>query len=295
MTEPSKNSINGISVIIPAYNEEKGIEPVLEEINRVMKEYGFEYEIIVVDDGSQDRTAQMIDRKKARVVKHEVNRGYGSALKTGINHAKYEICVITDADGTYPCKDISKLVNLLKEKGVDMVVGSRTGEKVSIPAIRKPAKWILNKIANYLSETTIPDLNSGLRVFYRSTCSKYFHILPNKFSWTSTITLAYLSDGYTIHYEPINYESRVGRSKIKPIDALNFLILLIRTISYFNPLKVFLPVSLGLIFFSFCKLAYDIFYLGNLTDTVTILFLSGLQIGFLGILADVIAKGKRLS
>ncbi len=293
MAESSKNSMNSLSVIIPAYNEEKIIGLVLDEIDKALRECGFEYEIIVVDDGSRDGTAQMIDREKVRFIKHEVNRGYGSALKTGINHAKHEICLITDADGTYPCQDISKLVNLLKENDLDMVVGSRTGEKVSIPAIRKPAKWILNKLANYLSETKIPDLNSGLRVFYRSTCLKYTHILPNKFSWTSTITLAYLSDGYTIHYEPINYERRAGRSKVKPIDALNFLILLIRTISYFNPLKIFLPVSLFLLFFSMCKLVYDIFYLKNLTDSVTLLFLSGLQIGFIGVLADVYAKARK--
>jgi len=177
----------------------------------------------------------------------------------------------------------------------DMVVGARTGSKVHIPLIRRPAKWVLNKLANYLSNANIPDLNSGLRVFRKEIAERYFHILPDRFSFTTTITLAMFADGYRVKYQSIDYHKREGASKIKPSDAIGFFILILRTITYFNPLRTFVPVFLILFSLASAKLGYDVFVLKNLTDLTTLLFLSSLQVILIGIVADLIVRrGEKL-
>ena len=151
--------------------------------------------------------------------------------------------VITDSDGTYPNDRIPELAAMMTDW--DMVVGARTGDEVRVPLVRRPAKWALNMLANVLVETRIPDLNSGLRVFRREVVLRFLPILPNGFSFTTTITLAMLSEGYRVTFVPIDYYARQGRSKIRPVyDTLNFLQLIVRTVLYFNPLRVFLPLSL---------------------------------------------------
>src|SRR5262249_10799192 len=176
-----------VSVVIPAYNEEKGVGPQVKAIRQVLSSYGIAHEIIVVDDGSQDRTAEEAALAGARVLRHLRNRGYGAALKTGIVAAKYEAIAITDADGTYPADQIPAMLRKLDT--ADMVVGARTGENVNIPFIRKPGKIALGWLANRIADQRIPDLNSGLRVFWRECALQYFPVLSNKFSFTTTITL----------------------------------------------------------------------------------------------------------
>lgn len=283
-----------VSVIVPAYNEAHGIGPVLKELDQTLKASDLAYEIIVVDDGSTDGTADIIQQSGQRVVRHSVNQGYGAALKTGLRVAQGEWIVITDSDGTYPNDRIPELVALMPDW--DMVVGARLGNKVHIPLIRRPAKWVLNVIANAMTGTRIPDLNSGLRVFRRDIPMEFLPILPNGFSFTTTITLAMLSEGYRVNFVPIDYFARKGRSKIRPIyDTLNFLQLIIRTVLYFNPLKVFLPLS---IFFMIAGIAVGLIsklVFGKLLDVTTILLLAtGVQILMLGMLADLIDKRSRL-
>lgn len=278
-----------VSIVIPAYNEEESIAEVLEQIARVMNSGDIEYEIIVVDDGSTDNTAEVLKELNVKVVRHTYNKGYGASLKTGIRKAAGDIIVITDADGTYPPEEIPNILSLMNEN--DMVVGARTGGKVKIPLIRRPAKWFLSKLANYLSETTIPDLNSGLRAFRKDAATKFFNILPNGFSFTTTITLGMHSDDYNIHYMPINYHERSGKSKINPIkDTLNFILLIISTIMYFNPLKVFLPVGVSLFVLGVILLFYDVFVIQNLGDKTILVFSVSFLIGLLGLLADLIVK-----
>jgi glycosyltransferase involved in cell wall biosynthesis len=215
------------------------------------------------------------------------NRGYGAALKTGIRAAQHELIVITDADGTYPAESIPALLDHAAEN--DMVVGARVGENVHIPLVRRPAKWVLGRLASYLAEEEIPDLNSGLRVMKKSLVEKYEHLLPSGFSFTTTITLALLCSGCRVHYHPIEYHKRVGHSKIRAAHAYQFLMLILRTIVYFNPLRVFLP--LGLLFFlaGMAKFAYDI-TLWNLSESAVMGVLAGVIIWCVGLLADQISR-----
>jgi glycosyltransferase involved in cell wall biosynthesis len=280
-----------VSVIIPAFNEEEGIEKVLAQLKSL--NLGEKSEIIVVDDGSTDQTFRMASVNGVKVIRHEQNMGYGAALKAGIRHAKNEIIVISDADGSYPIKDIP--IFLVDMEHADMVVGARVGKKVHISFYRKPAKWFINKLANHLSGIKIPDLNSGLRAMRKEKVERFFSILPEKFSFTTTITLAFLTNGYSVKYIPIEYYKRKGKSKIHPIkDTLNFIQLIIRTIMYFNPLKIFLPLSFTFFIASATVLIVS-WLSGRVMDvTTTILFVAGIQLLAIGMIADLIDKRSRL-
>ncbi len=285
-----QESTKGLTVVIPAYNEEKGIQGVVDRILTAMEESNLPFEIIVVDDGSTDRTVESLREKPVKVLQHEANRGYGAALKTGIRASQYSHVAIIDADGTYEERDLPKLIGHMETH--DMVVGARTGKGAKIPLIRRPAKWILNKLANFLTETRIPDLNSGFRIFDKTVAKKFFNILPSSFSFTSTLTIALLTNGYSIKYIRSGYKTRKGKSKIRPIhDTVNFFSLIVRTALYFAPMKIFMPLSLGMIGLSLLKMILiDIILIQNMTDSTLFLFLAGIQVGMLGLLADLIDK-----
>jgi glycosyltransferase involved in cell wall biosynthesis len=157
---------SGLTILVPAYNEEGGIARVIEWIRQALEPSGMDYEVLVIDDGSADRTAELAGAAGARVLRHPGNRGYGEALKTGIRHAAHEWIAIIDADGSYPAEQIPELAERLRH--ADMVVGARTRAGAAIPLIRRPAKKFLTWLASYLTDTQIPDLNSGLRIFRRS-------------------------------------------------------------------------------------------------------------------------------
>jgi glycosyltransferase involved in cell wall biosynthesis len=276
-----------ISIIIPAYNEEGAIESGIEEIKRVLNDKRIVYEIIVVDDGSVDGTREKADKAGVKLVAHRENKGYGAALKTGIHAANHEVVVTIDADGTYPADAIPDL--LANAEGYDMVVGARVGSNVHIPKLRQPAKWFLRKLAEYLSGRKIPDLNSGLRLMKKSVVEQFFYVLPSGFSFTTTITLALFCNDYSIRYHPIDYHPRIGKSKIRAFDAYHFLLLILRTIVYFNPLKVFLPLGGILFAMGSAKFVYDVF-LDNLSESAVLGFLGGTVIWAIGLLSDQIAK-----
>jgi len=278
-----------VTIIIPAVDEEDGISSTIDDVRHTMSASAYDYELIVVDDGSTDQTLQRARACGARVIRHDVNRGYGASLKTGIRAAKGDWIVITDADGTYPNDRIPDLLRYAGEH--DMVVGARTGGAAKIPLIRRPAKWVLSKLANYLAETRIPDLNSGLRVFRKSVAQRFDRILPPGFSFTTTITLSSLCHGYRVKYIPIDYYKRTGRSKIKPVrDTINFLMLIVRTTLYFNPLRVFLPAGFIVFLLGVAKLAHEIAIGGGLAETSVLLLLGAFQTVALGLLADMIDK-----
>ncbi|PIQ89637.1 MAG: hypothetical protein COV72_02145 [Candidatus Omnitrophica bacterium CG11_big_fil_rev_8_21_14_0_20_42_13] len=279
-----------LSIIIPVYNEERGVASVIGQIKKAMSGLGVTYEIIVVDDGSSDKSAELAASEGAAIIRHNSNRGYGAALKTGVNKSKYGQVLILDADGSYPVKDIPLLIE--KSKDSDMVVGARTGSNVNIPLLRRPAKFILNALANYLSEAKIPDLNSGFRIIKKEAILRFLHILPNGFSFTTTITLAMLVNDYRVSYVPIDYHKRTGRSKINPIkDTMNFFLLIIRTIMYFNPLKIFLPLSGFLFILGVFVFLYSYFILDRVMDVATILLVAtAIQVAVIGLLADLIDK-----
>jgi glycosyltransferase involved in cell wall biosynthesis len=286
--------MKNISIIIPAYNEEKIIEQTIKNLKKELDKLNLDYEIIVVNDASTDKTKEILEKTEGiKLINHPKNRGYGAALKTGIKNSIYDWILIIDADGTYPNESIADLIKYASD--YDMVVGARTGKKVKIPLIRRPAKWIINKLANYLSKTKIPDLNSGLRIMKKPLLEKFIHILPDGFSLTTTITLAALTNDYTIKYIPINYSERVGKSKIRPIrDTLIFFQLIIRTILYFNPLKVFVPFSLILFLLGVGIFFYSYFFMTRILDvTVAVILISSIQILAIGMIADLVTKTRK--
>jgi glycosyltransferase involved in cell wall biosynthesis len=295
-TQSERATKPGLSVIIPAYNEENGIARVIDQLLAILPGCKVPaYEIIIVNDGSADNTgdaARPYVGDEVRLLEHRTNKGYGAALKTGIRAANYDLICITDADGTYPNERIVDLVAHLLTQDFHMVVGARTGEHVRIPLIRKPAKWFLNKLANFVAGEAIPDLNSGLRVFRRAICLRFFNILPEGFSFTTTITLSMLTNHYFVDYVPINYYARIGNSKIRPIrDTLNFMMLVLRMGLYFDPLKVFLPFSGLLLALALAWGLFSEFVLGRLADTsMMVIVMTSIQVGVIGLLAELINK-----
>lgn len=276
-----------VSVVIPAYNEEGAVGAVIAEIRQRLADAGLAPEIVVVDDGSTDRTAPAALAAGARVIQHRSNRGYGAALKTGIAAAAHDVVAIVDADGTYPATALPAMIAELDH--ADMVVGARIGTEVRIPFVRRPAKWALTHLANYVANATIPDLNSGLRVFRRDIVMQYYPILPDQFSWTTTITLAMHCDKYAVSYLPIDYRTRRGRSKIVPWDAGNFAILIMRTAMLFRPLRVFLPLVVGCLVYGTGKMTLDMMRDPNISASALLAFLSALQLLLIGMLGDAMA------
>ncbi|MGD8451830.1 MAG: glycosyltransferase family 2 protein [Phycisphaerae bacterium] len=281
------------SVIVPCYNEEAAIRETVAALRRALPDPET-YELIVVNDGSTDRSAKILselEREDAhlRVEHHPRNRGYGAALKTGIQRAHSELIVITDADGTYPNERIAELVAVARD--ADMVVGARTADDAVYPLIRKIPKAFLRTYASWLARRRIPDLNSGMRVFRRSVAQHFLRILPDGFSFTTTITLAMLTNFHDVRYIPIGYAHRKGRSKIRPIrDTVRFVQLIVRTGTYFAPMRVFFPFALVLFGAFILSALYDVFFLNNLTDKTILFFLFAMNTGMFALLADMIDK-----
>lgn len=277
-----------VSILLPVYNEGESVG----EAVRRLKSLNLPAELIVIDDGSDEETAKMLDSLEGiRLVRNEENEGYGSAIKRGLEVAEGEQILIVDADGTYPYEKAGELLAGLDE--YDMVVGARA--RSSIPLLRRPAKAVLGALASYLCGKRIPDLNSGFRAFRREVVERFEPILPPGFSFTATLTIAMLSEGMRVRFLPVEYTKREGRSKIRPLrDTLNFFSLIVRTIMYFNPLKVFLPIS-GFLMVGGGGLAlYEAIFWKNVTDVALLVSLTGIQVGVLGLLADLIQKRTRL-
>jgi glycosyltransferase involved in cell wall biosynthesis len=215
------------------------------------------------------------------------NRGYGAGLKLGIRHAQYGYILITDADGTYPVEAIPKMLASAERHA--MVVGARTGTTVQIPLIRRPAKAFIRWLASYLSGQHIPDINSGLRLMRKDLVERYEHLLPDGFSFTTTITLASICNGYAVEYQSIDYHARLGESKIRARHAYDFTLLVLRVIVYFNPLKIFLPLGAFLATVGLSKLAYDI-WKDNLSETTLLGLLGAMLVWSVGMLADQNAR-----
>lgn len=279
-----------VSIVIPAFNEEQALPNVLKDLHAWAARGA---EIIVVDDGSTDDTARVALENGARVIRHRNNKGYGAALKAGIRAADREIVVTFDADGQFDTNDIAKLVNALND--CDMAVGVRPHGAGS-PTLRKPGKWLLSRTANYLAQTKIPDLNCGFRALRVETAKRFLNLLPNGFSFTTTITLAMFKDGYNVAYLPITVHPRkTGQSSVRVADGFNTLLLIIRIIALFDPLKVFLPASALLFFIGIVYLILDSLALGraNVASGAVILFVSAVMVFMFGILADQVSAIRR--
>lgn len=279
------NKLKKLTVVIPAFNEEQSIGQVLKDINSVCSE--IVQEIIVVDDGSTDDTARVAKNAGARLLRHEENIGYGAALKTGIRSAQTEFVLTMDSDGQHRAEDILQLWEFAEAN--DMVVGQRTGLKHS-PLWRMPGKCFLGLMANYLIRKKIPDLNSGLRVIKRDIALKYLHLCPSGFSFSTTFTMALLSRTYRVKYVPIKVVSRSGKSAVSVSTGLDTIILILRIASLFNPLRIFIPLSL-LIFTA--GLSYGFYYLHEgygISGAPLFLLISSILVFAVGLLSDQISQ-----
>ena len=234
----------GFTVVIPAVNEGDSVGAVVRQISATMEGTGQPFEIIVVDDGSTDDTAQRAREAGATVLQHPQNQGYGAGLKTGIARAQFDRIIITDADGTYP---IDRIPDLMAEADrFDMVVGARQGKYYRESLFKEPARLIFGALCSWVTGTPVPDVNSGLRVFRTALARQYFHVISQGFSFTTTITLAALSNGYFVKYVPIDYHQRVGKSKVKLLrDIPRTTQIILQAVVYYNPIKLFLAFALA--------------------------------------------------
>jgi len=292
-----------LSVIVPVYNEEPAIADAVEELHAVISSAPEvdAWEILVVDDGSTDGTAAAVraaaaERPGVRLLSRERNRGYGAAIKHGMRHAAHELIAIVDGDGTYPVEKLPEMVRALGDAA--MIVGARTTAK-AVPLARRPAKWLLTALASYLAEERIPDLNSGMRVFRKDACLRFGGLLPPRFSFTTTLTLAMLCDELPVAFFPIDYRPRTGDSKIRPVrDTLNFLLLIATTVTYFRPLKVLGPLALGLFLAGVLKGASNLLFVDdpqvgpNIKTSDLLLLIAGVQVFALALLADLVSKRR---
>jgi glycosyltransferase involved in cell wall biosynthesis len=276
-----------LSVVIPAHNEEHGAASTIERVRATLEKLHVRYEVIVVDDGSTDGTRTVAERAGARVIVSAKNRGYGSALKRGIAATHSEFIAILDADGTYPPEVLPHFLELAKS--ADMIVGDRSAAMKNVPFVRRPAKWVLNKLANFLVQTNIPDLNSGLRVFKRDSLERFIPLMPDGFSFTTTITLCMLSSNMDVTYVPIDYGKRVGHSKIRAVDFFNFVMLVLRIVMLFQPLRIFMPLGTVLFLLGVAKTIYDV-TLMNLSESAIFFLLAALIIWAMGLIADMISR-----
>jgi len=285
------------SVVIPCFNEALGVSKSLAEIFDALGN-NKDFEVIAVDDGSSDETLEILKEIASKtpvlkVLQNKTNKGYGASLKKGILVAKGNFIVITDADGTYPANFIPKL--LKKAKECDMAVGSRTGNNVNIPLVRRPAKWVLLKYARWMAKADIKDLNSGLRVFRKKDALPFFPLLPQGFSFTTTITLAMHANEMEVEYHEIDYRKRIGNSSIRPIhDTIAFFSLVLRTTMYFRPLQVFGSLSGLLITTAVLVGIIGKIYYGKVPDVASIsLFSTGLIFLGLGLIGDLVNVSRK--
>ncbi len=281
-------------IIIPVYNEK--LETVLDTINRLTKATQDRYDtnVIVVNDGSETsyNLAELTKISNITYIVHDFNRGYGSALKTGILSGSAPYIAIIDADGTYPPEELPLLAEEIAN--YDMVTGIRTGQISQIPQLRKFPKKMLNLFASYMSGENIPDLNSGMRIFSRDLCYYLWGFFPPGFSFTSTITMGAIMGGFRIKNIPINYYKRSGQSSIRPVrDTLNFFRLVARLGLIFYPTKLFTPIAGILMIGGFLKAALrDFPHMGTIGTTSQTLMLAGLEIFMIGLVASLIVHNR---
>lgn len=283
-----------ISIIVPVFNEEKVIESTISQIKAAFNESGIRYEIIVVNDGSTDSSGEILRKIRGiQLLENKSNKGYGFSLKKGISVSKYDKIAIIDADNTYPIKDLVGLVR--RSKDFDMVIGARTGHVVQDNPLKQFTKWFLNVFASFLAGSSIPDINSGMRVFRKDVTLKYWNLFPDRFSFTSTLTMIFLTNSYSVKFQPISYFKRIGKSSISPIkDTINFFTTVFKLALYFNPLKIFVPLAILFVILGIVRGIRDYLIDNRLGILALILVNIGIQTFFFGLIAEMIDKIGRL-
>lgn len=275
-----------ISIIIPAYNEETGLKPTLEKLTS--QPWIGDFEVIVVDDGSTDRTYEVAKSFGVQVARHNVNKGYGAALKTGVRKSRGEKVLMMDSDGQHDPAYVPELVEMLQDH--DMVIGTRTSDSFQVKT-RQAGKRVIRWVGEYLVEQKLPDYNSGFRGFDRKLIESMLHIMPNGFSFSTTSTLAFLKEGYSIGTFPIVVEERKGRaSNVKFLkDGPKTIMLILRIIMLFNPLKIFLPASLVAVLGGIGFGIYGYLVAERFSNGAIVLTILGMLLFFIGLVADQIS------
>ena len=289
----TNNQIEGVSVLVPVFNERAAVLDTLSKLTSTLNTISAPWEIILINDGSTDGSAEILDnihQENVSVLHHLKNWGYGASLKTGIKASKHPWILITDADGTYP---IDKIPELIKRAGsADMVVGARKGTNVHKRFFRSIGRDIVRRFASYVSGGKIDDINSGLRIFKKEDALRFWNLFPDGFSFTTTITVASFTRGNLVEYTPIDYYKRTGKSSIKPLkDFVGFMSLIAKLSLYFRPLRVFIPLSIFLFILSWGILIFGYFVMHEILDaTWSVVFISSIQTFIFGFVADMIVK-----
>ncbi len=280
-----------VTVVLPVYNESGHLEKEIFRVRESMDASSYSYEILVVDDGSTDGSGEILRGIDGiRLLQFAHNRGSGSARKYGTLAARGRIVVWTDVDMSYPNDQIPALLDELDH--YDQVVGARRTEEGTIRLLRRPAKWFIRKLATYLSGTNIPDLNSGFRAFRRDVAMQFLYLLPTGFSCVTTITMTFLSNGYSVRYVPIDYFPRAGESKFHWWkDTRRYLLQVVRMVLSYSPLKVLMPPAILLGLVGTGKLVFDLFDKDFRIGTNTIVILgAAIALALLAMLADLLVQ-----
>ena len=273
-----------ISIVIPAYREAGIIGTVIKSIYSLLPDA----EMIVVDDGSDDETAEVARKAGATVYSHPYNIGNGAAVKTGIRMATGDLIVMLDGDGQHNPEDIPRLLAMAETH--DMVVGARDS-KTHANIFRKFANSFYNFLASYITKIKVKDLTSGFRVVHKKTAMRYLYLLPNSFSYPTTITLSYLHSGLSICYLPIQAGKRTGKSKIRPLnDGIQFLLIIINITTLYSPLIIFLPTSLFLMLMGLFNYCYTYLRHHRFTNMSDLLLISSVVIFMLGLISEQITQ-----
>jgi len=284
-----------VTVVLPVFNEVGHLAQEVKRIRSALERSGRSFEIVVVDDGSDDGSGEALEKLDGiRLLRFARNRGSGSARKAGTLAARGRVVVWTDCDLTYPNEDIPRLIDALDE-GYDQVVGARTSEQGTLRALRVPAKWLIRRLASYLTDTKIPDLNSGLRVFRRDVALQFLYLLPAGFSCVTTITMTFLANGYSVRYLPIDYFPRAGKSKFHWwADTRRYVLQVVRMVLMFNPLRVFGPVGLLLLGAGAVKTVYDLMDKhGRIATNTILVVLAASMVIMIGLLSDLVVQLNR--
>lgn len=278
MADPS-----AVSVIVPAFNEEDAIGALVADLQAA----DAWHEILVIDDGSKDATAERAAAAGARVVRHPYNKGNGAAVKTGIRHATGEYILIVDGDGQHKPADARRLVARLGE--YDLVIGARsTGTQAT--HTRRFGNTALNALAAYLTDRDIPDLTSGFRAARREHLREFIHLLPNGFSTPTTTTLAFIKAGYNVTFEPVEARQRTGQSKIRLArDGTKFLMIIFRIVTLFSPLRIFLPFSIASFLVGFLYALWTIWTQSHVTNSSVLLIIFAVIVFLVGLVSEQIS------
>ena len=279
----SETAGQSLSIIIPAKNEAAAIGDVV----RTARAEFPDAEILVVNDGSTDDTAAVAEQAGAKVITHPVSLGNGASIKTGARAASSDILAMLDGDGQHDPKNLGKLLAKLDE-GYDMAIGARdSGSHANVG--RLVANGLYNVVATFLSGNRILDLTSGFRAVRADKFLEYMYLLPNGFSYPTTITMAFLRSGYPVHFEPVAAEKRTGKSHIRPIrDGLRFFAIIFKIATLYAPLKIFLPIS-GVFFLTGAGwYAYTFITMHRFTNLSTLMFSAAVIVFLIGLISEQI-------